>query len=423
MQKHAKDEKKETKNSVSVGILGGGAAGMMAAITAAKAGADVTILESGERLGQKILSTGNGRCNLGNEALDAGKYYGSCTFLPHCFQRFGTKDTISFFHDLGLLIKEKNGYLYPRSEQASAVLDVLRFEIAALGIKVIHGFCGKELYRAKDGKWTVRGKDGEMCFERVILTCGGKAMPKTGSDGSGYEIAKKMGHTIVPVVPGLTSLKCKEDFFKAITGVRTDGRVDVLNVNGKSLCSDKGEIQLTDQGISGIPVFQVSREVAYELKKRKEVSVKIDFLPELGDEELSVLARERFNLRRGRTIEECMTGILSKKITALLIKRRGLKGTDPAGKLKQDDILAMLTDAKAFMVTAFEVGNFQNCQVCAGGVSCAEIKENMESKLARNIFFAGEILDVDGKCGGYNLQWAWTSGYLAGRAAAEGDSK
>jgi len=420
-----------------IGIIGGGAAGMACAITAARACAEVTIIEAGERMGQKILSTGNGKCNLGNMELDASQYHGTCAFLSDAFSKFGTKETIAFFESLGLYVKEKNGYLYPQSEQASAVSDALRYEIAALGIKVITGF---RVTQVKKGKKQVAAggmasecfvvSDGkrELTFDRLVLTCGGKAMPKTGSDGSGWDLAKKLGHTIVPVVPALTNLKCKEQFFKAISGVRTDARVTLLGqsslihggaaVHDKALACERGELQLTDQGISGIPVFQLSREVAYLLKKQKEIGILIDFLPMFSDAELCEMAKNRTSLRNGRTIEEFFTGILPKKIMSLLLKLSGLKHTEPAENLTEQDVTALLLCAKKFLVHAIGTGDFSNCQVCAGGVDCNEITDFMESKMVKGLYFAGEILDVDGRCGGYNLQWAWTSGYLAGMNAA-----
>ena len=420
-----------------IGIIGGGAAGMACAITAARAGAEVTIIEAGERMGQKILSTGNGKCNLGNMDLDASQYHGSCAFLSDALSKFGTKETITFFESLGLYVKEKNGYLYPQSEQASAVSDALRYEIAALGIKVITGF---RVTHVRKGKKQVAASgtttecfvvsDGkrELAFDKLVLSCGGKAMPKTGSDGSGWELAKKLGHTVVPVVPALTNLKCKEQFFKAISGVRTDARVTLLGksslshggagLDDKAFASERGELQLTDQGISGIPVFQLSREAAYLLKKQKEIDVLVDFLPMFSDADLVEMAKKRMSLRNGRTVEEFFTGILPKKIMSLLLKLSGLKHTDQASNLKEQDITALLQSAKSFMVHAIGTGDFSNCQVCAGGVNCNEISDSMESRIIKGLYFAGEILDVDGRCGGYNLQWAWTSGYLAGMNAA-----
>lgn len=411
--------KETVMKKITVGVIGGGAAGMMTAITAARAGAQVTVLEAGERLGKKLLSTGNGKCNLGNRALSADAYHGSCDFLQKCIDAFGTKETIAFFEELGLFVKEKNGYLYPLCEQASAVLDVLRHEVAALGIPVKSQFAASEVCPDKKGGWLVCAPSGKERFDRVILAAGGKAAPKTGSDGSGYTIAKKLGHRIVPVVPALTALKCGEDFFQGIAGIRADAIIQLLAEDGSVLESERGELQLTDYGISGIPVFQLSRTAAYILRERKSLSIKIDFLPDYSRESLELLMNHRLDLRRGRTLEEFFTGILNKKLMMLFLKKAGYKASQPAVELGKEQLLEVLFSCKTLEVTAIGTGSFQNAQVCAGGVDFAQVTPDMESKLAKGVFFAGEILDVDGRCGGYNLQWAWTSGYLAGQSAAK----
>ena len=407
-------------NGVTIGVIGGGAAGMMAAITAARLGANVTILESGDRLGQKILSTGNGKCNLGNLLLDAGQYHGSCQFLSESLKTFGTKETMAFFEGLGLLLREKNGYLYPLCEQASAVLDVLRHEVAALGISVQYDRRVTGIQAGAKRSWRVQGSAWEMEFDRVILSCGGRAMPKTGSDGSGYDLAKKLGHRVVAVVPALTQLKCRETFFKGIAGVRTEAEITLSCMQGEEAIKERGELQLTDSGISGIPVFQLSRYAGYALERKTEIPVSIDFLPGFSQKDLEEMAEKRMPIRLNRTVEEFFTGLLHKKLMGLLVKQSGLKGTDPAGALSKKEVLDVLHRAKDFRVSVIGTGNFQNCQVCAGGVDAGELSPAMESKLCKGIFFAGELVDVDGRCGGYNLQWAWTSGYLAGKWAAEG---
>lgn len=397
----------------SIGIIGGGAAGMMAAIIAARFGAEVTILEGSDRIGQKILSTGNGKCNLGNKNLSAEQYHGaSKDFLASCFAQFGVEETISFFGEIGLLLKEKNGYLYPFCEQASAVLDVLRYEIASLNIKIVCGYKVHKIAAVSDG-FRVSGTGKTMCFQKLIIACGGKAAPKTGSDGSGYDLAMQLGHSIVPVVPALTFLKCKEGFFKAIAGVRTEAEISIMDRNNV-LFSERGELQLTEQGISGIPVFQLSGRAAYLLQKNQELSVKLDFLPDYEMESLMEIYLDRKINLKERTAEEFFTGILNKKVMSLFLRLNNLKPTEKIDNIPADKLLEVFYLCKSLYVTAYESGSFQNAQVCAGGVNTGEITTNMESLKHKGLYFVGELLDVDGKCGGYNLQWAWTSGYLAG---------
>jgi len=403
----------------SVGIVGGGAAGMMAAITAARQGAAVTVLEGNDRVGKKILSTGNGKCNLGNRKLDPEEYYTEQPRrLQDCLDRFGTEDTISFFQGLGLLLTEKNGYLYPACGQASAVLDVLRFELAALGIEVVNGCKIKQILPGrKSGQIVVKSENQSFGFDSVVIACGGKAAPKTGSDGSGFRLAEQIGHKLLPMVPALVQLKCSESYFKAVSGVRADAMIRVWN-EGRCIACERGELQLTDYGISGIPVFQLSRQVNYILRKQKEAELTVDFLPDYGQEEYEALQADRRSLRNGRTVEEFFTGILHRKLMLQFVKMAGLKPGEPMATADAAAVKRVYGLCREWRIHANGHNSYDNAQVCAGGVPLDQVTENLESRKAPGIFFAGEILDVDGKCGGYNLQWAWCSGYLAGKAAA-----
>lgn len=408
--------------NVKVGVIGGGAAGMMAAITAASQGAEVTILEQGERLGKKILMTGNGKCNLGNLYLNEEMYYGgSPEFISKSLAQFGTEDTICFFHGLGLMLKNKNGYLYPASEQAAVVLDVLRNELRVLGVNVITECKVNKIEKRDDERIAVfDGNTGNKSFEfdRVILACGSKAAPKTGSDGSGYKLAKQLGHGIVPTVPALVQLKCREDYLKAVAGVRAEGRIEVWQ-DGTCVAAETGEIQFTEYGISGIPVFQISRVVNYILRSGKEPEIVINLISDYGEEEFSQLIMRRMLLQTDRTVEEFFTGMLNKKLMSLFIKLAGLKHTLSIEEANEDAKMQVYELCRSWKLHVTGSNPYDNAQVCAGGVDLKDITEKMESRIIPGVFFAGEILDVDGKCGGYNLQWAWCSGYLAGRAAAE----
>lgn len=404
-----------------IGVIGGGAAGMVAAIAAKRKGAEVVILEAKDRVGQKLLATGNGKCNLGNRDFDISQYYGNDLSVARtCFDSFGVEETIRFFHELGLFIREKNGYLYPYNEQASAVLDVLRNEVKALSIPIHTNFFVREILPQKKGGFRLNGEEESLFFDRVILATGGKAAPKTGSDGNGYELAKRFRHRIIPVVPALTFLKCEGAFFKAISGVRTQVGITLSDAKGNVLAEECGELQLTEQGLSGIPVFQLSRIAAYGLQRGEKLSAEVDFLPEYSEAALRTLAEQRAPLRAGRDLEAFFTGILNKKIMQLLwIKNAGLKATDDAMLLSEKRLEELLISAKHFTVKVLGTGDFQHAQVSAGGVSFEQVSTRLESKLQPGLYFAGELLDIDGRCGGYNLQWAWTSGYLAGTYASE----
>lgn len=402
----------------TVGVVGGGPAGIMAAITAARQGAEVTLFERNDRIGKKLLATGNGKCNLGNQNLTEKEYYGSSAeWIMGCLEQFQTQDTIQFFQGLGLLIKNKNGYLYPACEQAAVVLDVLRIELNGLNVLVKTGCKINKIGRnPENGQLTLGAGEETFSFDRVVLACGSKAAPKTGSDGSGYKLAAQLKHRLVPAVPALVQLKCREDYLKAVAGVRTDALVSVLQ-GEKTIASERGELQLTDYGISGIPVFQLSRIVNYLLREQKEVEVSIDLLPDYSGAAYESLQAGRRLLQQGRTVEEYFTGMLHKKLMMLFIKLAGLKPGSLAEQAQETDIKQVYALCREWRLHVTGSNPYENAQVCAGGVDTAEVTEEMESRRMPGVYFAGEILDVDGKCGGYNLQWAWCSGFLAGRAA------
>lgn len=406
-------------NKKRIGIIGGGPAGMAAAITAARQGARVTVIERNDRVGKKILVTGNGKCNLGNYQLGAEQYYGSSEeFIGQALRRFDTDDTVAFFRGLGLLIKSKNGYLYPACEQAAVVLDVLRFEMQSLGITVLNE-CKINHIEKDTATGEIIVSDGKMkyTFDAVILACGSKAAPKTGSDGSGYKLAGKLGHSIVPTVPALVQLKCREEYLKAVGGVRAEGEIAVYR-GRECVARERGEMQFTEYGISGIPVFQISRVVNYILRQEQEVCVKLNLLPDYNDEAFDGLCAGRELLQGDRTVEEFFTGLLNKKLMQLFIKMAGLKGNLPMEHADKKAVKQVYDLCRRWQLHVTGSNPYDNAQVCAGGVDTAELTENMESKLVKGVYFAGEIMDVDGKCGGYNLQWAWCSGVIAGQAAS-----
>ncbi|MCM1192369.1 MAG: NAD(P)/FAD-dependent oxidoreductase [Butyrivibrio sp.] len=405
----------------TIGVVGGGAAGMTAAILAAGNGADVTVLEGNDRVGKKILSTGNGRCNLGNESLSPEMYSTrNPERLKGWLEQFGTNDTVEFFRTLGLLTKVKNGGLYPVSEQASSVLDALRFELARQQrIHVRTGCRVERIRRDKTGNHILLEGGGEkFSFDRVILACGGRAAPKTGSDGSGYRLAEMLGHSLVPVVPALVQLKCREDWFPSVAGVRADGAM-VPEDAGAGILPERGELQFTDYGISGIPVFQISGRINYILREKREVVLKIDFFPDDEKEGFpEKLMRTRLPLASCGTVEEYFTGVLNRKLMTLFIRLAGLRPSEPAAQADPGKIRRVYELCRELKVHVTGSNSFEHAQVCAGGVPLDELTERLESAKTPGVFFAGEILDVDGRCGGYNLQWAWCSGYLAGVSAA-----
>lgn len=410
---------------MKVAVIGAGAAGIIAAIEASKQGAEVTLYEGNDRIGKKILATGNGKCNLSNTDMGVDCFHTmDRKKLEDCLKRFGVNDTIAYFERLGLMIKNKNGYLYPASEQAAVLLDVLRIAVAGKNITVKIQEKVKQIRVLKNKRganvFSVISDHETASFDKVILTCGSKAAPKTGSDGSGYYLAKSMGHSIVPIVPSLVQLKCSDAFCKSLAGIRSEARVHIFE-NGKYLCEESGEVQLTDYGISGIPVFQLSAQVNRRLmdKKHGEIRAVIDFVPGISDREWLDLQKLRMKNRKGLSVEEFFTGMLNKKLMMLFIKLAGLNPAAKADTVSEKQLSKVFEYCKGLCFHIVGNNGFDNAQVCAGGVDLRELTQDLESKIVSGLFFAGELLDVDGRCGGYNLQWAWTSGWIAGRGVCK----
>ena len=405
----------------TVAVIGGGASGMMAAVTAASEGARVILLEHKDRIGKKILSTGNGRCNFTNIHQEPICYHSEDPLFPwEVVEKFNAQAVISFFLQLGVYSKNRNGYIYPNSDQASAVLDAFRMELDRLKVEIRTGVECREIRPGKKG-FTILTDQEPVRADRVILCAGSKAAPTTGSDGSGYDLAKKLGHRILPVLPALTALKCEEKFFKSIAGVRANGSVSIWS-GGECIAKDTGEIQLTDYGISGIPVFQVSRYASKLLYEKKETDAVLDFMPDFTKEQTNAFLRARAKTRPDKSAEMFLIGLFHKKLCDLWIRLSEIPRQRKAGELTEDEI-ARLTDLiKEFRVRVRETNPYDKAQVCCGGVDTREVNpETLESVYVPGVYFAGEILDVDGMCGGYNLTFAWASGYVAGKAASGAD--
>lgn len=406
-------------------IIGGGASGLVAAVEAARNGAHVTILEQKDRLGKKILSTGNGRCNFTNAKMEAACYHtGNPELIQTMLADYGTAWAVSFFEELGLLSKERQGYFYPRSDQATSVLDALLLELKRVAVEIQCGVKVNGVKQTKKGfqisAKTGEGKDMNFYGDACILACGGRAAAVLGSDGSGYPLAKSLGHSMVPVVPALVQLKSNLSCFKQLGGIRTEGAV-ILYVNGKEAAFDKGELQLTNYGISGIPVFQISRHAALALYKKQDVLVEIDFLPTLSKEEYHAHLDRRIAYDGQCSILDTMLGIFNKKLIPVLLKESRIKASRDIASLKKEEIKRLIDVCKHFKVPISEANSFEQAQICAGGINAMEIdKATMESKLVKDLYLTGELLDVDGICGGYNLHWAWYSGFTAGTHAAKG---
>ena len=403
-----------------IGVIGGGASGIMAAITAARMGAQVTIFEHNSRIGKKILATGNGKCNFSNLNQDENNYFSEqMSFPENILKQFTPVQTVAFFESIGMLIKEKNNYLYPATMQASTVLELLSLELEKQKVAIVTDTQITDIQKntKKDG-FVINTMEKTWEMDRIILSCGSKASPKTGSDGSGYKLAERLGHSIIKPLPALVQVKCKGNYFKSISGVRTLANVS-LSINGKLIDSDLGELQLTDYGISGIPVFQISRHISRALEQREKIDVFIDFLPDIKNEQLLLFLENRINIFKDRSLEDFFCGILQKKLITMILKEYNMASSHKMRDLSLADMEKLFLWIKKFPVSVTGTNSFDQAQICLGGVSVDKIDTKMQSQIVRDLYFAGEMVDVDGKCGGYNLQWAWSSGYVAGMNAAK----
>lgn len=420
-EQNQKGEESTMNAIVKVAVIGAGAAGMTAAIAAAENGAEVSLFEKNDRVGKKILATGNGKCNLSNLHFSMQEYY-CCDKekLLHIFQQFSVTDTLHYFEEMGLMLREKNGYVYPYSEQASAVLDVLRTQLQLRKVRVVaDSEITSVTYKKSQGSFYIKNSFGKSeCFQRIILACGSPASLRRGEGMSGYQLAQQMGHRMKKVVPGLVQLKSEDSFMKALSGVRCQAGI-TLFVQGEAVATEKGEVQFTDFGVSGIPVFQLSRTAAYAFEQKKEVVLQVNFFTDVEENDYWDRAKRRFHKHQTLTLEEFLTGTANKKINMVMIKRVGLKPNEKVAEIGWRAISELMKLYRHFSISLCQANTFEKAQICAGGVDFSQITSEMESQIVKGLFFAGEMVDVDGKCGGYNLQWAWTSGYLAGKNASK----
>ncbi len=402
-----------------IAILGGGSAGITAAISAARSGGRASIFEHGERLGRKLLSTGNGKCNFTNRNLSPDFYNpASRALVEKILTRFGHEQLISFMKELGVLPRYRGDNVYPYPNTASAVLDVLLLELSALDVEV-NLRCGSPRIKRQnnpDSGRSIFSIDGRK-FDSLIICCGGMAAPKSGSDGSGYEYARRFGHSVIEPLPALTALKSQEKYFPSLAGIRCDAALTLM-IDGRKRAESSGELQLLKDGLSGICVFDLSSQAVRSINEGRNVSIVIDFLPSASPGETEEFLLSRIRSRPGRDASELLTGLFHKRLRELFFKKAGIRRQIKSGGLSPAEIRALSEIIRGLKVPISGYGGFEHCQVTSGGVPTDEVGCDLQSTLCKGLYFAGEILDADGRCGGYNLQWAFSSGYIAGQEAA-----
>ena len=396
-----------------IGIIGGGASGMMAALHAVR-GSRVILYERQARLGRKLMATGNGRCNLSNRAASAAHYHGGDPgFTVPALTRFGVDRTLDFFRTLGLLtVDEPDGKIYPFSDQANSVSDVLRLALEHSGADLRLGCEIREIRRNADG-FLVRYDGGEDRLDRVIVAAGGLAGGKLGGTGAGYDLLKSMGHRCTKLYPSLVQLRTDNTWVRACKGVRA--QADVRLMQGDAvLARETGEVQFTDFGISGPCVFSLARACA----GKNGLTAVLDLCPCLQEADIRSHLRLRCSSYPELPLEDLLTGLLHNRLGRTVLRERGFSLTRNCGSLSEEERSRIAAGIKVFRLPVLGAMDLSQAQVTAGGIATDQFNpETMESRLVPGLYATGEVLDIDGDCGGFNLQWAWSSGALAGMAA------
>ena len=394
-------------------IVGGGCSGVIAAIKAKNKNNEVIILERNNTLLKKLLLTGNGRCNYFNEIYSIDNYHSNNIDLVN---EFISNDNIimakEFFDNLGIVPKIKNGYYYPYSNQAISIKDILVNEINRLGIKVIYDTYVEEII--KKDKFIIKTNNKEYECDKLILATGSFAYPKTGSDGKGYSILEKLGHTIIKPVPALVQLNANSKYLKDWDGVRSDVYLELFE-DGKYLSKEEGKIQFTKYGLSGICIFNLSHFISRGLLENKKYVVKINFVPFIKTL-ISPWLYEYSKKNKEKDIYCLLEGFINKKLIPIILKESNINRNKKYDDLTKEEKIKLINSLRHFKVDITSTKGFDSSQVCNGGVSLEEININtMESKIVKDLYIIGELLDINGNCGGYNLTECWISGILSGK--------
>ena len=412
-------------------IIGAGAAGLCAAIEAAKNKHEVTVLELKEACGKKLLATGNGRCNLTNKAMDISCYHGdNMEFINNVITKYDTAKIEAYFNDLGVLLCHINGYVYPYSKQSHTIVNALYNTACNLGVSFIFNCNVKDINKISNSEgFVVSGNVTEnktstryeyKC-DKVIVCAGGRANKVLGSDGSGYYLLSKLGHKVNTVLPSLVPLVCKESIkgeLKKLKGVRCNGHLTLYDKDIK-VDESTGEIQFTDYGLSGIVTFQISGMANKLLNEKKKIFVQIDFLPDYDIASIKSRLRgyiKQLSSKCTITYKSIFSNIVNDKLACVVLNRIDINENEALSKDYEEILDKGISLLKEYSLEIVGSKDFDNAQVCLGGISLNEIKDTMESKLVCGLYITGEVLDVDGICGGYNLHFAFASGIIAGRS-------
>ncbi len=409
------------QKKIILAVIGGGAAGLAAAVTAARLGAQVTVYERGARVGRKLLATGNGRCNLTNRQAAPKYYHGQePDFVQPALARFPVAETIAFFDSLGVMVVEEDGgKCYPRSLQAAAVLDALRLECERLGVEMV---CDCEITRLQPlkGGFNLYSATGVFYAQKVIVAAGGAASAPLGGCEAGYQLLAALGHRRTGLHPAIVQLKCDAKATKALNGIKIQAMV-TLREDEKRLGQESGEVLFTDYGLSGPPILQLSSLATRHLGGKKQLTVGLDVFSDMTEAALGELLSQRAAARPEMLLENFTVGMLNKRLGQITLKECGIAPLSrQAGSLTQAEIARYAALLKDWRLVVRDTNGLRQAQVTAGGVETSGFDScTMASRLVSGLYACGEVLDIDGDCGGYNLQWAWSSGRLAAESAMQ----
>lgn len=394
-------------------IIGGGASGLMAGVTAAENGHEVTLIERQARVGRKLAATGNGRCNLTNINATLTGYHGeNPEFILPAMRELGAEKTLELFRSLGLVtVTEPDGKVYPFSDQAGSVVDVLRFSCDGLGVNTVTGAVVTEIKKTGGGFRVMTDGESFSC-DKVIVCCGGCAGGKLGGTMSGYELLSSLGHTRTKLYPSLVQIKTETDFVKSLKGVRADAAVTLRKVK-QVLAESAGEVQFAEYGLTGPAIFEVSRAASVS---GEGAIVTLDLMRTMTEAEIADFIFTRKYTHPELTLENLLTGLLHNRLGRTVIRACSLDLNAPMEALSDRDARRIAGTVKRFEFKVLGTMGFDGAQVTAGGIRTGEFDpKTLESRIVPGLYAAGEVLDIDGDCGGFNLQWAWASGYLAGQ--------
>lgn len=399
-----------------IAIIGGGAAGLCAAVQLARGGVpSVTVFEKAARVGRKLMATGNGTCNITNRDLSLRHYHGADPgFAKAALAAFTDRDTVAFFASIGVeCVTEPDGRVYPRCRQAGSVLDCLRLAAEEAGV-VFRTGCPVTAVRPQQSGFALKTPEGEVTVQHLLIATGGAASPSLGGGTDGYTLLTTLGHTRTPLFPTIVQLRTDTTFVKAVKGIRVEAAV-TLTGDGRTL-SSAGEVLFTEYGLSGPAVMAISRLAGnWERRKKGTMTAHLDLLPDLPLDNVSALLQERRRFG-GREAGDFLTGFVNKRVGQTILRAAGIALSTPVSALSDRNTARVAALLKDWAIPVIGTQGLKAAQATAGGIATGEFDPaTMQSRLVKSLYAAGEVLDIDGDCGGYNLQWAWSSATAAAR--------